>query len=100
MPQNPHIFGITLDGTGVAFTQVVCVNTANNDRQIGSTDVNKQVIFDAANFSNDYTNGDVVIFENVGSSNGGTTITIDTTQPGFQEATLTCSAALAISIDL
>ena len=91
-PRTPHVMGITLDSTGVANTKVAALNRSNGNRQIVATDANKRAVFDASAFTDGYTNGDVIEFENTGASHGGTTITINTTS-GFQEATITCAAA-------
>ena len=98
-PNTPHLFAITLDGTGVAVTQVVAVNRTTGERLINPTDANKRAVFDASNFESGYTNGDIVDFENVGASLGGSTITINTSG-GFQSATITCAAAPTGSINL
>jgi len=91
-PLSPYLLGITIDTTGIANTQVVATNLSTGDNLIASTDSNKVVIFNAADFTNDYTNGDIIQFENTGASKGGNSITIDTTK-GFQEATLVCHVA-------
>lgn len=96
----PHLLGITLDSNGVATTTVVAKNRATGDRQSLSTDANKVVIFDAANFTSGYSAGNVIEFENCGASLGGTTITIDSSTGGFQEATITCAAAPTGAINL
>jgi len=88
----PHLLGILLDGTGVATTQVSALNRTTGKRMVAATDANKRVIFNAAEFDDGYTNGDVIEFENAGASHGGNTITIDT-GAGFQDATIACAAA-------
>ena len=90
--RTPQLLGITLDSNGVAYTQVVALNRSTGERQIKPTDGSKVVIFDAADFDTLYVNEQVIAFENVGASHGGTTITINTAS-GFQEATITCAAA-------
>jgi kynureninase len=94
----PQLLGITLDSVGVAGTQVVALNRTTGETLIKPTDSNKKVIFDAANFISGYTNGDVIQFENVGASRGGTTITISAGQ--FQEATISCAVASTTNITL
>jgi len=91
-PIGPHLMGIILDGTGVATSKVIATNRSTGKQLIDSTDSNKLVIFNADDFEDDYENGDVIEFENVGASKGGQTITIDTTG-GFQEATIAAHAA-------
>lgn len=97
--QIPQLLGVTLDGTGVANTQVTALNTTTGEKQTLSTSADKQVVFDAANFTSGYTNGDVIEFENVGASKGENKLTIDTFGD-FQTATISCTAALTIAIDL
>ena len=91
-PRTPQLLGITLDSNGVANSQVVAINRTTGESQIKATDANKVVIFDAADFDTLYVNGQIIAFENVGASHGGTTITINTAS-GFQEATITCVVA-------
>ena len=98
-PISPHLLGITLDSNGVANTQVVAINLTTGEMQTQSTNASKLVVFDAANFTSAYSNGDIIAFENVGASIGGTTITI-TNPGGFQEATITCAAAPTGAINL
>jgi len=93
----PHLLGISLDGSGVAATKVVAINRTTGDRLAGSTNSDKVVIFDAANFTSGYTDGDIVDFENVGGSVGKATITIS---GGFQQAEITCAAASTVSTTL
>ena len=99
-PRIPHLMGITLDSTGVAKTMVVAINRTTGDRQIKATDNNKLVVFDAAEFTGVYSANDVIEFNNVGASFGGTTITISDATGGFQSATITCSAASTAAVDL
>ena len=96
----PHIIGITLGGSPVAETQVVAVNRTTGDRLIKPTDADSRVIFDVSNFISGYSAGDVIEFENVGGSVGGTTVTITDATGGLQIATLTAAAAPTISISL
>jgi len=95
----PHLLGITLDTTGIANTQVAATNLTTGETQRVATDTNKVVILDAAKFTSGYTNGDKVLFENVGASKGAKTITIDTSGD-FQEATIVCTVALTVAINL
>ena len=90
-PYAPHIIGITLDGTGVANTPVIFKNRTTGNRQIVDTDSSKRAIIDCAEFTDGYSNSDVIEVTNVGASFGGTTITIDTGE-GMQTSTLTCTA--------
>lgn len=92
-PRTPKLLGITLDSTGVANSQVVATNRSTGERQIKAVDSNKVVIFDVADFTTLYENAQVIAFENVGASHGGTTITINNGGSGFQEATITCVVA-------
>lgn len=97
----PHLLGIALDNTGVANTQVVALNLSTGERLVGVTDSGKLIVFDVANFTSGYTNADIIKFENVGSSTGMATITINTSvSGGFQETTISCTAALTIGINL
>lgn len=96
----PHLLGITLDSNGVANTLVIVTNRTTGEKQIKATDSSKLVVFDAADFSSGYSESDVISFENVGSSVGGTTITINSATGGFQEATITCAAAPTVAINL
>ena len=95
----PKLLGIILDTTGVAKSQVVAINRTTRDRQIKSTDANKVVIFDAAEFTSGYSDLTVIEFENVGASRGGTTITINSAG-GFQDATITCAVASTTQVVL
>lgn len=96
----PHLMGITLDGTGVGTTIVIAKNRTTGDRQSKATDSNKIVVFDAADFTDGYSTSDVIEFENCGASWGGTTITINSAEGGFQQGTITCSAAPTGAINL
>lgn len=98
-PRLPHLLGITLDSNGVAGTQVIAINRANGDRQIKSTNSDKVVIFDASEFTIAY-GLDVIEFNNVGSSWGSTTITINSLTGGFQETTMTTAAAPTVAVNL
>ena len=98
-PRIPHLLGITLDGNGVAGTQVVAINRANGERQIQATNSDKVVIFDASEFTTLY-GLDVIEFNNVGASWGQATITINSLTGGFQEATMTTAAAPTVAVDL
>jgi len=99
-PFIPHLLGINLDGTGVANTLVIAKNENTGERQSKSTDASKLVIFDAADFTSGYSASDVIAFENVGASRGGTTITINAAAGGFQEAEITCAAAHTTAVNL
>ncbi len=99
-PIIPHLLGISLDGTGVATTIVVAKNRTTGERQSKSTDSNKRVIFDAADFTNNYSANDVIEFENCGASLGGTTLTITDVTGGFQSAEIACTAAPTGAINL
>ena len=98
----PHIMGITLDTEGVAKTQVVATNRSTGESQIKDTDGNKIVIFDVSDpaFPAGYSANDVIEFVNVGSSVGGTTITISDALGGFQEVEIDCVASPTISVNL
>ena len=98
-PKIPHLLGITLDGNGVAGTQVVAINRANGERQIKATNSDKIVIFDAADFSTAY-GLDVIEFNNVGASWGSATITINSLTGGFQSADMTTAASPTVAINL
>lgn len=98
-PIIPHLLGITLDTNGVAGTQVVAFNRSTGEKQIKATNSDKVVIFDAADFTTAY-GLDVVEFNNVGSSVGRTTITINSLTGGFQEAEMTCAAAPTVAVNL
>ena len=89
----PHLMGITLDASGVTYSQVVAMNKTTGDTLTKPTNGNKVVIFDAADFDSGYSANDVILFENVGASRGGTTITITDATGGFQDSTITCAAA-------
>ena len=96
----PHIVGITLDTEGVAKTNVVAVNLTTGERQIRRTDSNKNVIFDISDFTSGYNANDVIEFSNIGSSVGGTTITISDATGGFQSTEMDCAAAPTVSVNL
>ena|SRR3990167_4613830 len=98
-PRIPHLLGITLDSNGVANTLVVAINKSTREKQTKRTDSNKVVIFDAADFPTLY-GLDTIEFNNVGSSVGSTTITIDSLTGGFQQATMTTAAAPTVSVNL
>ena len=98
-PPIPHLLGITLDTSGVANTLVVAINKSTREKLTKRTDANKIVIFDVADFPTVY-GLDVIEFNNVGSSVGITTITINSLTGGFQEASMTCAAAPTVSINL
>ena len=95
----PKLLGIVLDGTGIAGTIVVAVNQTTGERLSLSTNSDKVVVFDAANFSSGYSNGDIIIFENVGGSVGQASITINSLSD-FQQATIACAAASTVSTTL
>ena len=94
----PHLLGITTDG--VANTQIVATNLRTGDILIRATDSNKVTIFDAASFTSGYAASDEILFENVGASKGTATITINSATGGFQEATITSTAALTIALEI
>ena len=98
----PHLLGITLDSDGIAKSQVVATNLSTGERQIKSTDANKIVIFDAAEFTSGFSDADVILFENVGGSKGKSTITIIGAEGGFQEpsADMDCTTALTIALEI
>ena len=96
----PHLMGITLDSNGVTYTQVVAINRTTGERLVRTKDGNKVVIFDAANFTSGYTAGDIIEFNNVGSSVGQATITIANAQGGFQSTELDAAAAPTVSVGL
>ena len=96
----PHLMGIILDTEGVAYTKVIAINRTTRERLIEATDVNKAVIFDAANFTNGYTAGDVIEFANSGGSKGKATITISDATGGFQNVEMDCIASSTVSINL
>ena len=96
----PHLLGITLDSNGVANTLVVALNRRTGERQIKRTDGNKNVIFDALDFTSFYNNGDEIEFNNVGASVGQVTITISSASGKFQEATIVAAAAPTVSVNL
>ena len=98
-PRIPHLIGITLDTNGVAGSQVIAINRTNGDRQIKGTNSDKVVIFDASEFLSAY-GLDVIEFNNVGSSWGSATVTINSLTGGFQEATMTTAAAPTVSVNL
>ena len=98
-PRIPHLLGITLDGSGVAGTQVVAINRTNGERQVKGTNSDKVVIFDAADFTTLY-GLDVIEFNNVGASWGSAIITINSLTGGFQEATMTTAAAPTVAVKL
>ncbi len=96
----PHLLGITLGGTSVATTNVVAFNRNTGEYQTLSTDSNKLVVFDAANFASGYSANDVIQFNVVGSTVGQITITINSATGGFQEATITGAAAPTVAVNL
>ena len=96
----PHIVGLTLDGEGVAQTLVIATNRTNGEKQRLRTDSNKNVIFDAAEFTSGYIANDIIEFNNVGSSVGTATITITNATGGFQQVTMDCAAAPTVSVNL
>jgi len=96
----PHLMGITLDTQGVTYTQVVAINRTTGERQIKAVDANKNVIFDAADFTSGYSADDVIEFNNVGASKGQTTITINSATGGFQSEEMDCAASPTVAINL
>ena len=97
--REPEQQGGSHASNGVAGTQVVAINRANGDRQIKGTNSDKLAIFDAAEFLSAY-GLDTIEFNNVGSSWGQSTITINSLTGGFQEATMTTVAAPTVSVNL
>ena len=95
----PHLLGVALNETSIQYTQVVATNANTGARQISVTNINRVAIFDASKFTNGYTDGDKILFENVGASKGGGTITIDTAG-GFQQVAVTCTVALTVAVDI
>ncbi len=100
LPRVPHLFGVTLASSGVANTQVVATNRRTGDFQVKETDANEIVVFDAADFNSTYLVNDVIEFQNVGASVGGTTATISDATGGFQAVSLTAAAAPTVPINL
>ena len=98
-PRNPYVFGITLDAQGVAKTKVIITNFSNGNILIKETNSNKQIVFDAANFEDGYTNGDVIGVENIGASIGGNTLTIDTIK-GFQTVEIDAAAVASVNLSM
>ncbi len=96
----PHLMGVTLDTEGVAKTLVVAINRTTGERQTKRTDANKNVIFDAADFTSGYTADDVIEFVNAGSSVGQSTVTISDATGGFQASSMDCAAAPTLSVNL
>ncbi len=94
----PHLLGIT--SSGVAKTQIVATNLRTGEILIRPTDANKVVVFDAASFTSGYAASDEVLFESVGASKGTATITINSATGGFQEETITATAALTIALEI
>ena len=95
----PHLMGINVSG-GVSNTLIIALNRANGERIRQRTDSNDVVIFDALDFTSAYSQNDVIEFHNVGGSVGVVTITISDATGGFQEATLSASAASTVSVSL
>ncbi len=95
----PHLLGLTLSGS-VANNQVVATNLRTGEGLIRSTDANQIVIFDAASFTSGYAASDEILFESVGGVKGKATITINSATGGFQEATITTTAALTIAMEI
>ncbi len=94
----PHLLGITSDG--VAKTQIVATNLRTGEILIRATDANKLVVFDAAEFTSGYSASDEILFESAGASKGTVTITINSATGGFQQETITTTAALTISLEI
>ena len=93
--------GVTLDSTGVANTMVIATNISRGFEVLRKrADGNKVVIFDAADFVSLYQVNDVILFQNIGSSVGAGTITINSATGGFQEVTITCAAAPTVATNL
>ena len=59
-PREPHIIGVTLDSTGVATTAIIVKNRTTGDLQNIKTDASKAAIFDCANFTSGYVDGDII----------------------------------------
>lgn len=96
----PHLLGITLDGTGLATSNVVALNRTNGEYLILATNASKVVVFDAANFTSGYSAGDVIQFNNVGASVGQKTITINSDTGGFQDETIITATASTVAVNL
>ena len=79
----PHIIGITLDAQGIDKTIVVATNRRTAETQRARTDSNKNVIFDASQFTSGYLVDDNIDFDNFGSSIGTATIQITNATGGF-----------------
>ena len=96
----PHLIGITLSGTTpIATTNVIASNRTTGDRLIKPVDSAFRVIFDLSNLTSGYTAGDVIEFENVGASYGGTTVTVNATR-ALQVTTLTSTTTPAFTRSL
>ena len=95
-PDVPHLIGITLDDQGVALTQVIFTNLTSGGQQIVATNADKRAIIDAADFTDGYSDGDVIAVENAGASIGGEKVTIDTSL-GVQLQSIDAAAASTTS---
>ncbi len=69
------------------------MNRRTGEKLTNPTDANKNVIFDASQFTSGYIASDVIEFNNVGASRGGATITVNSATGGFQNAEIACTAA-------
>lgn len=96
----PHLMGVTLDSNGVGVTLVTAINRTTGETQQKSTNANKVVIFDAADFGSGYAQGDDIEFINSGGSIGNGIITITDDKGGFQELSMDCAAASTASVNL
>lgn len=77
----PHLIGITLTGsTPIDTANVTAYNRTTGDRMIKPIDSIFRVVFDISNFTSGYTTGDVIEFESIASSYGGTTVTVNATR--------------------
>lgn len=96
----PHLIGIILSGTTpIATSNVIAYNRTTGDRIIKPVDSAFRVVFDLSNLTSGYTAGDVIDFENVGGSYGGTTVTVNATRV-LQTAALTSTTTPAFTRSL
>lgn len=96
----PHLVGVLLDSNGVALTQVIALNRTTGERLVKETDSSKRAMFNLAEFTSGYSNGDVIEFNNTGGSLGGNTVTVDSTSGNFQNSTITCTAMISTALSM
>lgn len=96
----PHLIGITLSANGVATSQVLATNQTRGGTILKATDANKRVIFDISQFTSGYEASDVIEFQNVGTSFGGTTVTVNSATGGLQLGTITSTAASTANLSM